>query len=117
MNAKQPLALRGADIGHEFRDTPEARFITQLSSNTETFDFRPYQGCMDLAFVDAAHDYPHVRQDSRNALKLVKPGGWVVWHDVSVQWHGVVRAVSETCAAAGLQPIRIFQTTLAVVQV
>lgn len=115
INAIHTVWFRGEDIGREFRDTPEASRITQLWGNTETFDFSAWRSTIDLVFVDAAHDYTHVLQDSRNALMLARPGGWVVWHDFVPQWAGLVQAVHE--ATAHLSLVRIFQTTFAAVQV
>jgi len=31
--------------------------------------------------VDGAHDYEAAARDTGNALKLVSPGGIVLWHD------------------------------------
>src|SRR5579872_4694347 len=89
INVSHTFWFRGADIGRAFRNTPEESRITQLRGNTETFDYSPWRGSMDLVFVDAAHDYAHVLQDSYNALALARPGGWVVWHDFVPQWAGL----------------------------
>lgn len=36
---------------------------------------------VDGAFLDGQHDYASVRRDLDLALTLVKPGGWVAFHD------------------------------------
>jgi hypothetical protein len=53
-----------------------------------------------LGFVGAAHDYPHGLADSRTALRLVRPGGVVLWHDFNAHFPGLVHAIIE--AAPGL---------------
>jgi hypothetical protein len=36
---------------------------------------------MDVVFVDGAHEWRWVESDSQNALRMVAPGGMVIWHD------------------------------------
>jgi predicted O-methyltransferase YrrM len=36
---------------------------------------------MDIVFVDAGHTYAYIKSDTENALKMVRPGGVVLWHD------------------------------------
>ena len=69
---------------------------------------------MDLVFVDAAHDYVHGLPDSINALRLVRPGGIVVWHDYGSYWHGLVHAINQATRRHKL--LRLAGTTLALVQ-
>ncbi len=38
-------------------------------------------GACDLVFVDGSHALSYVLSDSRKALRLVRPGGLVLWHD------------------------------------
>lgn len=40
------------------------------------------QGEVDLVIVDGDHRASAVRQDAENALRLLKPGGWMVFDDV-----------------------------------
>jgi predicted O-methyltransferase YrrM len=54
--------------------------ITVLTGNSLTADlsrFRP----MDFVFIDGGHDLATVRADTENALKMVRPGGCIAWHD------------------------------------
>lgn len=74
---------------------PEEKKIISLRGDSAHFDFSPYQNQMDLVFVDGSHAYDYVVSDSKNALKLVRPGGWVVWHDYAPCWPGSVRALNE----------------------
>ena len=36
---------------------------------------------MDMVYVDGAHDYEAVRIDTINAMKMIRPGGLVLWDD------------------------------------
>jgi predicted O-methyltransferase YrrM len=80
-------------VGRRFMGTPESSRIRQLLGDSTKFDYQPYAGSMDLVFVDACHQYEFVRSDSANALRLVRPGGVVLWHDYELGWPGVVKAV------------------------
>jgi Methyltransferase domain len=71
-----------------------ARRITQLLGDSATFDWSPYAGSAGLVFVDGSHAYEYVRKDSATAMRLVAPGGLVLWHDYG-RWEGVTRALEE----------------------
>ena len=55
--------------------------ITQLYGDSKDFDEGPYVGQCDLVFVDGSHAYSYVMSDSRKALRMVAPGGIILWHD------------------------------------
>jgi len=61
--------------------TPEQDRIVRLYGDSAKFDFSPYHGRVDLFFIDGAHSYDYVRSDTLNALKCVRPGGVIAWHD------------------------------------
>lgn len=98
----QTLDVYPAQAGARFRDTPYAARITQLWGDSRTFDYRPYHGQCDLVFVDACHHYEFVKQDSANALRLVSPTGWIIWHDYAPEVAGVVQALEELNATLPL---------------
>ena len=70
----------------------------QLQGDSATFDWSPYLGWAGLAFVDGSHAYDYARKDSETAMRLVRPGGIVLWHDYGV-WPGVTQALDELEAA------------------
>ena len=109
-----PEAFNGARVGEKYRDSAVAHKVRQLRADTTTFDFAPYHGKIDFLFVDAAHDYPHGLIDSQNALKMVKPGGAVVWHDFEPYWSGLVQAICEVTAGRSLR--RLAGTSMAVLR-
>ena len=61
--------------------SPEAAKIEQLFGDSKGFDETPYLGRCDLVFVDGSHARSYVESDSGKALRMVKPGGFVFWHD------------------------------------
>lgn len=89
--------IRKKRPGARFADTPYAAQITQLFGDSATFDFSPYEGKMDVVFVDGSHSYDYVRNDTEIALRLIKPtGGMIVWHDYGSRWwKDLTRAMNE----------------------
>jgi hypothetical protein len=68
--------------------------IHQLLGDSATFDYTPYEASCSMVFVDGSHAYEYAMSDTRAAMKLVRPGGIIVWHDYGV-WEGVTRALEE----------------------
>ena len=62
-----------------------------LHSDSAQFDERPYASSMDLVFVDGAHNFDYVQNDSTKGWCMLKPGGFMVWHDCRAQTPDVVR--------------------------
>lgn len=50
----------------------------------------------DLVFIDALHDYEHVKQDIALWWPKVRIGGMLTGHDFNHKWPGVERAVAES---------------------
>ena len=55
--------------------------VTFLRSDSAKFDTTPYRASMDLIFVDGAHSYEYVRNDTVKGLEMLRPGGIIAWHD------------------------------------
>lgn len=55
--------------------------VTQHWGDSAKFDFTPWTETVDLIYVDGAHSDDYVRSDSKNAFKMLRPGGAVVWDD------------------------------------
>ncbi len=62
----------GTDVAHK---------VEQLFGDSKAFDETPYIGTMDFIFVDGSHAYSYVMSDTRKALRMIKPGGLILWHD------------------------------------
>jgi predicted O-methyltransferase YrrM len=103
-NSTTGVDYRGKDVAHK---------IEQLYGNSQEFDFRPYYGRIDLVFIDGAHHYDAVRSDTEHALKMVRSGGVVLWHDFANygDYNDVTRAALELVPQGEL--IQIANTELA----
>lgn len=102
-------------VGSKFLD--EQRFqgkIVLHRADLRTFDFDEFHGKVDLVFVDAAHSYEAVLEDSRLAFDLVAPGGTIIWDDYQPAQWGVVRALNEIAQERPLK--RVQYTRFAVCQ-
>ncbi len=64
-----------------YSNTPEEKKIIQLYGDSKEFDETPYVGTCDLVFVDGSHARSYVESDSQKALRMVRTGGIIVWHD------------------------------------
>ncbi len=64
-----------------YTGTPEAAKITQLFGDSKAFDEGPHREAYDLVFVDGSHARSYVESDSRKAMAMLRPGGFLLWHD------------------------------------
>jgi hypothetical protein len=55
--------------------------IIQLYGDSKDFDETPYLGRCDLIFVDGSHAYSYIASDTEKALRMIRPGGIILWHD------------------------------------
>lgn len=83
--------------------------ITFLQKDSAAFDETPYAGLIDFVFVDGAHSYDYVKNDSEKGWRMLRSGGIIAWHDFRPQDPDVVRYLLES----RYQPVRIADTTLA----
>jgi len=95
-------------IGSAFRSTPAAARIQQHVASSTAFSFEPYQGRIDLVFVDGSHEFEDVLRDTVNAISMLSPTGVALWHDVAPHFPGVVKALQ---ACADSQHIRRIKDT------
>ncbi len=65
--------------------------VTFLRSDSAKFDTSPFRGFMDLPFVDGAHSYKYVKNDTVKGLEMLRPGGIIAWHDCTPSHPDVVR--------------------------
>jgi predicted O-methyltransferase YrrM len=70
--------------------------VTFLRSDSATFDELPYAKTMDLVFVDGAHSYEYVKNDSVKGWSMLRSGGVLAWHDCNAQHRDVVRYIKES---------------------
>lgn len=58
----------------------EDRF-RQILCDSLDFDPEPYRGSVDLGFVDGAHGYAFVKNDTEKMATMMSESGLVFWHD------------------------------------
>jgi predicted O-methyltransferase YrrM len=89
--------VQASQTGIDYQGKDVSSKIEQIFGNSSEFDFSQYFGRMDIVFVDGAHDYGSVRNDSVNAKRMIRPGGVIVWHDFANygDYNDVTRAVLE----------------------
>jgi predicted O-methyltransferase YrrM len=83
--------------------------VTFLSSDSATFDESSYAGTMDFVFVDGAHSYEYVKNDTEKGWRMLRPGGVLAWHDCTASHPDVVRYIKDS----GLDAKRVQGTALA----
>ncbi len=64
-----------------YSGTDVASKVTQLYGDSKAFDDAPHRDRYDVVFVDGSHAYSYVLSDAAKAMRMVKPGGIVLWHD------------------------------------
>lgn len=70
--------------------------VTFLKSDSASFDERPLHGTMDLVFVDGAHSYEYVKNDSEKGWLMLRDGGILAWHDCAPHHKDVVKYLKES---------------------
>jgi hypothetical protein len=87
--------------------------VVQIFADSMHFDPTPYLGTVQLAFIDGAHTYTHVKNDTYKITAMMAPHGIVLWHDYGGK--GEFRGVTDHLHELGKRsPIyRIAGTTLA----
>src|SRR5882762_1947561 len=66
---------------------------------------------VDFVFIDGSHEYLDVLRDFELSFPLVRPGGWVAFHDVVETWPGPLRVWQEHASAKLLD--HEFESTIA----
>lgn len=112
-----PAAERAAIAESEFErfyygGTAVEPKVTQVFGDSKGFDDSPYAGACDLIFIDGSHAYSYVRSDTEKALRMIAPGGIILWHDYHGprRAKGVFRALNEL--SGELELVRIKGTAL-----
>jgi Methyltransferase domain len=96
-----------------YSGTPVEHKITQLFGDSKRFDETPHLKQCDLIFIDGSHAYSYVKNDTEKALRMLKEGGLLLWHDYryrNVETVGVRRYLDELSETLPL--IRLVDTSL-----
>ncbi len=100
----QSNAATGNHTGRQFTDTPYAERITQLWGDSAQFDW-DHLAPLDFILIDGCHTYKYAVADTRNALRVIRPGGTIVWHDYGML-EDVSRAVDECSRRISVRAIQ-----------
>jgi predicted O-methyltransferase YrrM len=109
---REPPVQNVGAIGCAYRESENSLQITQHFGDSATFDYKMFEGEMDLVFVDGSHTYDYVKSDSRIALSLIQRGGTIVWDDCNYVCPGVSKALVEL-RQQGHPVYRVYGTRLA----
>lgn len=74
---------------YEFINLSSSEAISYVQQTVEEI------GKIDVLFIDGDHDYEGVMEDIKNYVPLVKPGGYIGFHDYYNVAFGVRKAVDE----------------------
>lgn len=82
--------------GETIKGRKDAGRIHRLIGDSADFDFGPYSKSIDLFFIDGAHTYEYVKNDTLKALQCCHPGSVIAWHDYGrMGVNGVTRWLHE----------------------
>jgi predicted O-methyltransferase YrrM len=106
--------VRKRTIGGFIRDLELESRYTQLLINSVDFDPAPYADTIELAFIDGAHSYPYVRNDTIKTASMMRDRGLVFWHDYGGRGNfAPLSRYLEFLREKGIDLYRISGTTLA----
>lgn len=97
IDPKDPQYIKKGESGSRISGKEIESKVVQLFGDSANFDFGPYENDVDFVFVDGAHSYEYVLNDSTIAMRLLREGnGIILWHDYATpHWHGVTVALNE----------------------
>ena len=90
----------------------ESTRIQMLTGVSATFDFSPYAGKIDVAFIDASHSYSYAKADTGGVVGMLSPDGVILLHDYPA-YPGVYAYLNELGATPGRKIYHISDTGLA----
>lgn len=111
--ATRTALAESAFDGFVYSGTPVEYKITQLFGDSKRFDETPYLKQCDLIFIDGSHAYSYVKNDTEKALRMLREGGLLLWHDYrarNVETRGVRRYLDELSETLPL--VRLHETSL-----
>ncbi len=95
LNEGEKSFVNKAGSGARFQDSSCGERIIQLYADSAKYNPGTLISTMDLVFVDGSHTYNYVLSDTRLAMKLLRPGGLLIWHDYDGVWPDVTNALNK----------------------
>lgn len=78
---------------------PNVTFIRKFSSEA----WHDIHEQLDFCYIDGNHEYDYVLQDLRNCYPLVRKGGIIGGHDLTLQYPSVFEALIDFCGEIGVK--------------
>nr|MDP9147895.1 class I SAM-dependent methyltransferase [Acidobacteriota bacterium] len=82
-------------IGKWYKGTAQEARIQQLQCDSRSLDLSKYVERADLVLIDGGHDVECVSADTKNAFKVIRSGGVVLWDDYFWLYPDVVEFLDE----------------------
>jgi len=102
-------------VGSIYRaDAEVASRVRQHWGDSRCFDTSHLRGLVEFVFIDAAHSYEFVRNDTEKAHELAAPGAMVAWHDYNRVCPDVQRVVAEQTPK--FSPVALAGTSIALMR-
>jgi predicted O-methyltransferase YrrM len=89
------VADRQHRTGSLYKSHPMENRITELRCDSRTVDLSKHASSVDFCLVDGGHSLECVRVDTENALRVLSPGGIILWDDYFWLYPDVVSYVEE----------------------
>lgn len=89
------VADRQDRTGSLYKLHPLEHRITELRCDSRTVDLGKHASLVDLCLVDGGHSLQCIRADTENALRVLSPGGVILWDDYFWLYPEVVSFVEE----------------------
>lgn len=97
----------GLNIGKYYKEAGLALRVDQLLMDSRNLDTEILgENQYDLVFIDGGHDAEIVRSDTKKAIRLVRPGGFVLWHDFCPSKDACESSLAISGVVSGLTDIR-----------
>jgi predicted O-methyltransferase YrrM len=70
------------NIGHLYRDQNFGHRVNQIFCDSRRWHLKNYpNNFFDTVLIDGGHTKSIVKSDTKKALKVLRPGGLIIWHD------------------------------------
>jgi predicted O-methyltransferase YrrM len=100
-------------VGVHFQKHPLHHKIVQKFSTLPALEKSLTPHSFDLIFIDGDHSYQGVLQDTECALRLIRSGGLICWHDYVFKYRrSVVKALDQLRQQNGLNIKKIAYTNV-----
>ena len=87
--------------------------IERLLGDSATFDYSPYEGSIDLVYIDGSHSYSYVKNDTEAAMGMLSPRGTIIWDDFP-GYAGVYAYLDEFAAGMSTTLLHVRGTRLVI---